>query len=65
MNLNQERKLMFKIGDRVVSRGMYSKRFGTGKIIEIERNVATVLFERNLATESFNVAMLEKSKSAK
>lgn len=56
---------MFKIGDRVVSHGMYSKMFGTGKIIEIERNVATVLFERNLATESFNVAMLEKSKTAK
>jgi len=56
---------MFKIGDLVVSRGLYSKKFGTGKIIEIERNVATVIFEHNLATESFHVAMLEKSKSAK
>jgi hypothetical protein len=56
---------MFKIGDLVVSRGLYSRKYGTGKIIEIERNVATVIFEHNLATESFHVAMLEKSKSAK
>lgn len=51
---------MFKIGDRVVSRGMYSKMFGTGKITEIKLNVATVVFDENLATESFHVAMLEK-----
>lgn len=56
---------MFKIGDLVVSRGLYSRKYGTGKIIEIERNVATVIFEYNLATESFHIAMLEKSKSAK
>jgi len=56
---------MFKIGDLVVSRGLYSRKYGTGKIIEIERNVATVIFQHNLATESFHVAMLEKSKSAK
>jgi hypothetical protein len=56
---------MFKIGDLVVSRGLYSRKYGTGKIIEIERNVATVIFEHNLATESFHVAMLKKSKSAK
>jgi len=55
----------FEIGDLVVSRGLHSRKYGTGKIIEIERNVATVVFECNLATESFHVAMLEKSKSAK
>lgn len=56
---------MFEVGDLVVSRGLYSRKYGTGKIIQIERNVATVIFERNLATESFHVALLEKSKSAK
>jgi len=51
--------MSFKIGDRVVSRGLYSRMFGIGKIIDIQRNVAVVLFD-NQATEGFHVAMLKK-----
>ena len=52
--------MSFKIGDRVISRGLYSRMFGIGKIIDIQRNVAIVLFDNNQATEGFHIAMLKK-----
>lgn len=49
----------FNIGDRVVSIGLHSRKYGIGKIIDINLKVATVIFN-NQAVESFNFAMLKK-----
>lgn len=51
---------MFKIGDRVRSIGICTRDYGVGEIIDIKRNVATVIFNNRLM-ESFHFAMLEKS----
>ena len=51
--------MSFKIGDRVISRGIYSRKYGAGKIIDINLNVATVIFN-NQVIESFAFAMLRK-----
>ena len=53
--------MQFKIGDRVVSRGIYSKMFGIGKITAIKLNVATVVFDDSQAVESFHFSMLKNA----
>ena len=49
-----------KIGDRVRSIGNITKRYGAGKITEINKNVATVKFNFDGREEPFNVQMLKK-----
>lgn len=50
---------MFKIGDRVASRGINSRLYGVGKVTDVKLNVATVLYDCG-RIEAYNVAMLRK-----
>ena len=50
----------FQVGDRVRSIGNITKRYGAGKITEINKDVATVKFNLDGRIEPFNVQMLKK-----